>query len=54
MKKVLSIVLALALVLCSALAAAEGACAVTAYDALGGLRPLDELEARIASGWETL
>ena len=39
---------------CAALAAAEGACAVTAYDALGGLRPLDELEARIASGWETL
>ena len=39
---------------CAALAAAEGACAVTAYDALGGLKKLDELEARIASGWETL
>ena len=39
---------------CAALAAAEGACAVTAYDALGGLKMLDELEARIASGWETL
>ena len=39
---------------CAALAAAEGACAVTAYDALGGLKQLDELEARIASGWETL
>lgn len=39
---------------CVALAAAEGACAVTAYDALGGLKPLDELEARIASGWETM
>ena len=39
---------------CAALAAAEGACAVTAYDALGGLKPLDELEARIRSGWEYL
>ena len=39
---------------CAALAAAEGACAVTAYDALGGLKPLRELEARIASGWETM
>ena len=39
---------------CAALAAAEGACAVTAYDALSGLKPLDVLEARIASGWETM
>ena len=39
---------------CAALAAAEGACAVTAYDALGGLKSLDELEERIASGWETM
>ena len=39
---------------CAALGAAEGACAVTAYDALSGLKPLKELEARIASGWETL
>lgn len=39
---------------CVALAAAEGACAVTTYDALGGLKPLSELEARIASGWETM
>ena len=39
---------------CASLAAAEGACAVTAYDALGGLKKLDELEARIASGWETM
>lgn len=39
---------------CVALAAAEGACAVTAYDALSGLKPLDELEARIAAGWETM
>lgn len=30
-----------------ALAAAEGACAVTAYDALSGLKPLDELEEMI-------
>ena len=39
---------------CAALAAAEGACAVTSYDALGGLQPLNVLEARIASGWETM
>ena len=39
---------------CAALAAAEGACAVTAYDALSGLKSLEELEARIDSGWETL
>jgi len=29
---------------CAALAAAEGACAVTSYDALGGLKSLSELE----------
>ncbi len=39
---------------CVSLAAAEGACAVTAYDALSGLKPLNELEMRIASGWETM
>lgn len=39
---------------CVALAAAEGACAVTSYDALGGLRPLAELEQRIRNGWETI
>lgn len=39
---------------CTALAAAEGACAVTAYDALGGLKTIEQLEARIASGWETM
>lgn len=39
---------------CAALAAAEGACAVTSYDALGGLKPLDQLEARIVSGWKTM
>ena len=39
---------------CAALAAAEGACAVTTYDALSGLRPLHELEARINAGWKTM
>lgn len=39
---------------CSALAAAEGACAVTAYDALSGLKPLEELEERIEAGWATM
>ena len=36
---------------CIALASAEGACCVTAYDALSGLKPLDELEERIRRGW---
>ena len=36
---------------CVALAAAEGACAVTSYDALSGLKSLEELEAKIAAGW---
>ena len=36
---------------CIALASAEGACCVTAYDALSGLKPLDELEERIHKGW---
>lgn len=39
---------------CAALAAAEGACAVTAYDALSGLKSISELERRIALGWETM
>ena len=39
---------------CASLAAAEGACAVTTYDALSGLKPLRELEARIAAGWKTM
>lgn len=39
---------------CVALAAAEGACAVTTYDALSGLKPLAELEERISAGWETM
>ena len=38
---------------CVALAAAEGACAVTEYDALSGLKTLEELEAKIAAGWQT-
>ncbi len=40
--------------ICASLAAAEGACAVTTYDALSGLKPLEELEARIAAGWEMM
>ncbi|MCF0143381.1 MAG: carbohydrate kinase family protein [Parasporobacterium sp.] len=36
---------------CAALAAAEGACAVTTYDALSGLKPIEELEEKIAAGW---
>lgn len=32
-------------------ALATGACCVEAYDALSGLRPLDELDRRIAAGW---
>jgi len=39
---------------CAALAAAEGACCVTAYDALSGLRPIEELAARIRNGWPTM
>lgn len=36
------------------LAAATGACAVTEYDALSGLRSFDELKNRIDSGWEKI
>lgn len=39
---------------CTALAAAEGACAVTSYDALSGLKPLEQLEERIHAGWKTM
>ena len=39
---------------CTALAAAEGACCVTEYDALSGLKSLSELEARIHAGWATM
>lgn len=37
---------------CVRLAAAQGACCVEAYDALGGLRTMEELEKRIGGGWE--
>ena len=36
---------------CLKLACAEGACCVTTYDALSGLKPLEELEERIRKGW---
>ena len=39
---------------CASLAAAEGACCVTAYDALSGLEPIEELAAKIRNGWETV
>lgn len=39
---------------CAALAAAEGACCVTAYDALSELKPLEVLEKRICTGWRTM
>lgn len=34
------------------MAAATGACCVAAYDALGGLKPLESLREKIAGGWE--
>ena len=37
---------------CIRLAAATGACCVSAYDALSGLKPLNELREKIRSGWE--
>ena len=37
---------------CLRYAAAEGACCVEAYDALSGLRSLEELDAKIQAGWE--
>ena len=37
---------------CIRYAAATGACCVAAYDALGGLLPLEELEKRIQAGWK--
>ena len=39
---------------CVAFAAAEGACSVTTYDALSGLKPIEDLEKRIGAGWEIL
>lgn len=35
---------------CVRLASAEGACSVTSYDALGGIRTIEELEVMISSG----
>ena len=35
---------------CARLASAEGACSVTSYDALGGLKTIEELENMISSG----
>ena len=37
---------------CVKLAAATGACCISAYDALSGLEPLDRLWKRIEDGWE--
>ena len=37
---------------CVQLAAATGACCVAAYDALSGLKSLEELEWKIDDGWE--
>lgn len=37
---------------CMHLAAATGASCVAAYDALSGLKPLDELRTKIAAGWK--
>ncbi len=37
---------------CVHLAAAEGASCITEYDALSGIRPLEELKARIDAGWQ--
>ena len=39
---------------CVKLAAATGACCVSAYDALSGLRPLSELREKIKEGWEKI
>ena len=36
---------------CVALACAEGACCVTTYDTISGLKSLEELEERISMGW---
>ena len=37
---------------CMQLATATGACCVAAYDALSGLKPLCELQEKIAAGWK--
>lgn len=38
--------------MCLHLAAATGACCIAAYDALSGLKSLEELKRKIAEGWE--
>ena len=38
--------------MCVRLAAAEGASCVEAYDALSGIRPLEELDEKIKNGWK--
>jgi len=38
--------------MCLHLAAGTGACCVAAYDALSGLKPLDELKRKINAGWQ--
>lgn len=40
--------------MCVHLAAAQGASCVADYGALGGIRPLEELEGKILSGWEKI
>ena len=40
--------------MCMHLAAGTGACCVSAYDSLSGLKPLSELKERIEAGWEKL
>lgn len=40
--------------MCLNLAAATGASCVTAYDALSGLKPLEELKNKIEDGWEKI
>ena len=40
--------------MCMHLAAATGACCVSAYDSLSGLKPISELKERIAAGWPKL
>lgn len=39
---------------CAKLAAAEGASCVTAYDALSGIKPIEELMEKIRAGWPTM
>jgi len=38
---------------CAQIAAAEGACCVTTYDALSGLKTIEELKTKIDGGWKT-